>query len=115
MLTGAAMRDCKVFWETVWGKEANQGFWTQADSAIVSLAAVPPGEHHNLLDLGCGLGRHAIPFAQAGHQVTAVDVTETAVVQVHSRAPELGLVVRTRLAASATISSRPRSLTWFWR
>lgn len=33
-------------------------------------------EHGHLLDLGCGPGRHAIPFCEAGFQVTGVDSSE---------------------------------------
>lgn len=33
-------------------------------------------EHGAVLDLGCGPGRHAIPFARAGYSVTAVDLSE---------------------------------------
>lgn len=31
---------------------------------------------HSILDLGCGLGRHAILFAKEGFQVTAVDLSK---------------------------------------
>lgn len=33
----------------------------------------------SILDLGCGLGRHALLFAQNGYKVTAVDLAKTAV------------------------------------
>lgn len=32
--------------------------------------------YKNVLDLGCGLGRHSILFAQSGFDVTAVDLSE---------------------------------------
>ncbi len=32
---------------------------------------------HRFLDLGCGLGRHALQFAQAGYEVTAFDLSQS--------------------------------------
>ena len=93
------MSDRKEFWETVWGKEDGHGFWSQADPGVVSLQkSLPVGERSDVLDLGCGLGRHAIAFAQAGYQVTAADVSETALGRLQSRANELGLRIRTQLS-----------------
>lgn len=45
-----------------------------ADAEFVDTAlALQPGSQ--VLDLGCGVGRHAIPLAQIGHQVTGVDLS----------------------------------------
>lgn len=46
------------------------------------------------LDLGCGAGGDAIWLAQQGWQVTAVDVSTTAVERVRERARELGIADR---------------------
>ncbi len=37
------------------------------------------------MDLGCGAGRHAVFLARAGFQVTGLDVSETALAEVHGR------------------------------
>jgi SAM-dependent methyltransferase len=42
---------------------------------VINLAMVPPGAA--LLDLCCGLGRHAIEFAKQGFRVTGVDITQS--------------------------------------
>jgi tellurite methyltransferase len=47
------------------------------------------------LDLGCGLGRHAIAFAQAGFSVTAIDGSEAAIQHLREWAKQLGLAIRT--------------------
>ena len=40
------------------------------------------GIHHgDVLDLGCGPGRHSIPLSEAGFAVTAVDLSETLLTQ----------------------------------
>ncbi len=41
---------------------------------IVTLLALPPGSA--ILDLACGHGRHAIPLAEQGYQVTGLDLSE---------------------------------------
>jgi ubiquinone/menaquinone biosynthesis C-methylase UbiE len=46
----------------------------QEVEGIVSLLALPPGSR--ILDLCCGHGRHAIPLAQRGYQVTGQDLSE---------------------------------------
>ena len=43
------------------------------------------------LDLGCGLGRHAILFAQYGFNACALDISEEAISRTSARAKELGL------------------------
>ncbi|MGK0358330.1 MAG: SAM-dependent methyltransferase [Bradymonadia bacterium] len=35
------------------------------------------GQPARLLDLGCGIGRHAVGFAQTGHDVVGIDLSET--------------------------------------
>lgn len=40
---------------------------------LLELLKLPPGAR--LLDVGCGPGRHAIPLAQAGLEVTGIDVS----------------------------------------
>ena len=98
-MTDVGPTDQKTFWEGVWRKEENRDFWTKVDPEVVRLAAmVSPQERPDVLDLGCGLGRNAIAFAQAGHTVTAVDLSENAVAHLRARAEELGLTIRTQMA-----------------
>src|SRR5262249_12669661 len=46
----------------------------QEVEGIVRLLALPPGS--SILDLCCGHGRHSIPLAQRGYQVTGQDLSE---------------------------------------
>src|SRR5205814_3776760 len=41
---------------------------------LLRLLKLPPGSA--ILDLGCGYGRHALPLAQRGYQVTGFDKSE---------------------------------------
>jgi tellurite methyltransferase len=53
-----------------------------------------PSERPDVLDLGCGLGRHAIAFAQAGFSVTASDASEKAISHLSRWAEDLSLEIR---------------------
>jgi SAM-dependent methyltransferase len=44
---------------------------------------------NNILDLGCGTGRHAVEFARRGWNVTGIDLSEAMVFQANARREEL--------------------------
>jgi 2-polyprenyl-3-methyl-5-hydroxy-6-metoxy-1,4-benzoquinol methylase len=46
--------------------------------------------YKSFLDLGCGLGRHSLLFAQSGFKVSSFDLSEEAVTNVRKRSIELG-------------------------
>lgn len=50
-----------------------------------------------LLDLGCGLGRHALLFAASGFDVDAIDLSPSAVESLRRLAQERGLAVRAQV------------------
>jgi histidinol-phosphate/aromatic aminotransferase/cobyric acid decarboxylase-like protein/ubiquinone/menaquinone biosynthesis C-methylase UbiE len=55
------------------------------------LTALAPGKR--VLDLGCGIGRHAIPLARAGYRVTGVDISKAALDRAQAAAAEAGVEV----------------------
>lgn len=62
-----------------WSKNTDD-FWLQPCIEIAYLAERWRSLHfENLLDLGCGLGRHSVYMAQRGFSVTAVDLSAYAV------------------------------------
>ena len=63
----------------------------------------------SVLDLGCGLGRHSLLFAQHGFKVTAVDISDYAVKQTREKADKLGLDIRTLLCDMAKLPFRENS------
>ena len=63
----------------------------------------------SVLDLGCGLGRHSILFAQHGFKVTAVDISDYAVKQTREKADKLGLDIRTLTCDMAKLPFRENS------
>jgi SAM-dependent methyltransferase len=59
---------------------------------IVTLLNLPTGSR--ILDLCCGHGRHAIPLAQHGYQVTGLDLSEVLLQQAQTEAEASGVKVR---------------------
>lgn len=52
---------------------------------------IPANKYSNILDLGCGRGRHSINMALRGYHVTGVDLSETAINMARARSEKLGL------------------------
>lgn len=65
-----------------------------------------PGQR--VLDLGCGPGRHALPLARAGFEVTAIDTSALLLAELRRRAGADGLAIEA-LAADMRTFSRPAS------
>jgi SAM-dependent methyltransferase len=59
---------------------------------IVNLLGLPQGS--SILDLCCGHGRHAIPLAQRGYQVTGQDLSEVFLREAEKEAQAQGVHVR---------------------
>jgi 2-polyprenyl-3-methyl-5-hydroxy-6-metoxy-1,4-benzoquinol methylase len=58
---------------------------------IVEELALPPG--CRILDVGCGVGRHAIPLASRGYHVTGIDISEGMLAEARKRAAQAALDV----------------------
>ena len=52
---------------------------------------LPPG--NDILDMGCGTGRHSIPLALAGYQVTGVDISAGMLAEARKKASVAGVQV----------------------
>ena len=84
-------------WETYWNKEENHGRWQRPAPEVVEfIKSQSPQEKPDVLDLGCGLGRHAIALAQAGFHVTATDASETAIAHLNGWKAKLGLAIQAK-------------------
>ncbi|MFC6086184.1 aminotransferase class I/II-fold pyridoxal phosphate-dependent enzyme [Sphaerisporangium aureirubrum] len=59
---------------------------------LKTLEAHAPGRR--VLDLGCGVGRHAVPLAEHGYEVTGVDVCRWALDRAAETAAEAGVPLR---------------------
>lgn len=86
-----------LYWNREWQKADSTSPWAQAEPWVTEHAAsLPPGSR--ILDLGAGIGRHALAFARAGHHVTALDAAEAATAAIAAAAFAEGLTIATHQA-----------------
>lgn len=64
-----------AFWRNFGSLMFNDDTFARGAREVQQLLALVGGEPHSVLDLGCGPGRHALPLADAGLNVTAVDTS----------------------------------------
>ena len=62
---------------------------SEAARRAAKVFASLPASHRNLLDLGCGAGRDALFFAEAGMHVVALDFSESALENLRIKSQEL--------------------------
>ncbi len=77
MDSGKAWYEDDQFWKAIEATHFDTGRWASAPvqvEQLIALLDIPTGA--SVLDLCCGLGRHAFEFAQHGHKVTGVDRTQ---------------------------------------
>ncbi len=85
-------------WESYWSGGKDYAWWkSPAPEVLEFIASQSPEERPSVLDLGCGLGRHAIAFAQSGFLVTATDSSPNAIAHLRKWAEELSLQIRSEV------------------
>ncbi|MFC1534889.1 class I SAM-dependent methyltransferase [Thermodesulfobacteriota bacterium] len=90
----------KQFWDEIWENDSGgdiwgHNFWKKVSPEVVNLIrSQSPKSRPEVLDLGCGLGRNAIAFAQAGFSVTATDLSQEAVSHLKTWAEKQDLQIR---------------------
>ncbi|MCP4756214.1 MAG: class I SAM-dependent methyltransferase [Proteobacteria bacterium] len=105
----------KNFWDEIWacdngGDIWDHDFWKKASPEVVDLIqSESPESRPNVLDLGCGLGRNAVAFAQAGFTVTATDFSPAAVAHLKTWSEKLDLQIRTFVADFVDDDFPPRT------
>lgn len=83
-------------WNETWGSEEGRRAWSRAEPDVLECAreAFARGARA-ALDLGCGVGRHALALAGLGFDVDALDGSEVGLAMLERSAAEAGLAVRT--------------------
>lgn len=85
-------------WEKYWGSDEELEYWKIPAPEVIEFIDEVKDEFHqsSVLDLGCGVGRHAIAFAQEGFYVHAVDFSEEALNQLNTISIKNNLQIETR-------------------
>jgi len=77
------------FWRTFGPLMFNDDTFASAAEEVNNLIELSGVRPNQILDLGCGPGRHTLPLAQAGHPVTAVDTSRLLLNQLQESVGEL--------------------------
>jgi len=80
------------FFEATAGRYDKEDFTRATDTEVqqlVGLLDLAPGQR--VLDVGCGTGRHAVPLASRGLQVTCVDLSPAMLDRARARAADAGV------------------------
>ena len=82
-----------------WTKVNNKKIWLEPDAQCYLYAAKWAKEgKKDILDLGCGLGRHSIYFAKSNFNVTATDLSKDAIEYLDKYKHEENLEINTVIA-----------------
>ena len=87
----------KPFWELSYSDMNAGSFGGTVSEEIIDLMKLLSAGAR-VLDLGCGDGRNAIPLAEAGFDVTAVDISEAGIHKIHTLTRGRGLSIQALVA-----------------
>lgn len=78
-------------WDSHWEEESKRRFWQEPAIEVIDLKnSLTVSNARDVLDLGCGIGRHSLLFAESGFNVTAVDYSHDALNILRKEAAEKG-------------------------
>jgi ubiquinone/menaquinone biosynthesis C-methylase UbiE len=77
------------YWNDQWVRADGTSKWAKAEPEVLEHAATLP-RGARLLDLGAGIGRHALAFAEMGFRVTALDAAPQSLASIGQAAAEAG-------------------------
>lgn len=83
----------EAFWDTFYDCLFNDESFGRAAAEVASLGELAGVKGGAVLDLGCGPGRHAVPFAAAGFRVTGVDLSTVLLERARQRGRKAGVDV----------------------
>ena len=72
------------------------------------VAELKLADQASILDIGCGIGRHAVPLGQRGYRVTGVDISQGMLAQARQAAQQAGVQIEWVHADAAVYRSEKR-------
>jgi tellurite methyltransferase len=86
-------------WDRTWGDATERAEWEQPHPAVLAyLDALRERGATRVLDIGGGVGRHALGYAQAGFATTMIDASPNGVTEALRVAAAMGLDLDARVA-----------------
>jgi SAM-dependent methyltransferase len=87
-------------WDNAWATAEGRAAWLAPETAVRQVAELL-AEHgaRDVLDIGCGVGRHALFLAQQGFSVTAIDLSPAGLDFVRESAAAAGVEIALRAGA----------------
>jgi predicted N-acetyltransferase YhbS/2-polyprenyl-3-methyl-5-hydroxy-6-metoxy-1,4-benzoquinol methylase len=105
MTDAARLDSAHERWDRWWKDAARRTAWSEPEPAVTDrFDALAARGARTVLDVGAGIGRHALAYAAEGFDVIAVDASETAIAELRARARDSALQVgchRSRFSALA--------------
>jgi SAM-dependent methyltransferase len=91
-------------WDERWKTEGGRAEWLEPDPAVVECAGALAGPgRRRALDLGCGVGRHALFLAECGFDTCAMDGSAAGIAHVTEAASVRGLSVETKVGVMTSL------------
>ncbi|MBN2510455.1 MAG: class I SAM-dependent methyltransferase [Spirochaetales bacterium] len=84
-----------AFWDTQWKTEKGQKAWETPEESVAGMISTYKNTGvRSVLDLGSGIGRHAMLFAREGFKVTALDGSREGITFLEAAAATEGLAIK---------------------
>jgi 2-polyprenyl-3-methyl-5-hydroxy-6-metoxy-1,4-benzoquinol methylase len=96
-MTGMTTDTAHHYWNAEWQRADATSPWATAEPWVIEHGRTLAPDSR-ILDLGAGIGRHALALAAMGHRVAALDAAEAAVAATAAAATAQGLNVAIRQA-----------------
>ncbi len=98
-MSGERLDTAHEYWDVWWRQAKQQPHWSEPEPAVTSFTdRMRARGAEQVLDVGTGIGRHALAYARLGFQVSATDASAAGLEEVRRSADTEDLEIDVRLA-----------------